>query len=287
MNVEVAAAATRSPQRDSAMPGLEGGIRFELNQWKGPQGRGSGQPVLTGMSIGVSGVLRKFSVTSFANNRGDITQSTDVAKAFGYGYSLDAIVPIIPARDLENRSGSLTLTATYVKGQGIGDLYTGGLNGGANFPLPEGPGGANTGFFAGNIDPGLVQYRIQPPGTICGTAQCAELRVVKWQSFMLGFQLYLPPSGRLVLTGNHTRAKSDNLALTSDVMEQIAQGGDPARTFSSAEYYDANLFFDVTPAVRAALSYQLIKQKFLNAETSSNGGNEKNQRVEVGGLFFF
>src|SRR5262249_39307103 len=163
---------------------------------------------------------------AFSNNRGDITQATDVSEAFGYGYSVDALVPIIPIKDLENRMGGLTLTASYVNGQGIADLYTGGLTGGVNFPLPEGPGGPSTSIFAGNIDPALVQYRIAPDGT-------SELRVIKWQSAMVGVQLYL---GKIALTANYARAKSPNVAQT------IAEGGDPARTFEEAQYYDGNIF---------------------------------------------
>src|SRR5258706_15503687 len=85
ITLEIAAAATRAPQRDSGLPGFEGGLRFEANQWRGAHGRGSGQPTLDGMSIGVSAVLRKLRVNAFSNNRGDITQATDAAAAFGFG----------------------------------------------------------------------------------------------------------------------------------------------------------------------------------------------------------
>jgi hypothetical protein len=92
---------------------------------------------------------------------------------------------------------------------------------------------------------------------------------------MAGFQAYLPPSGKIVIAANYTRGKSDNVGQT------IAEGGDPARTFKVSEYYDANLFVDVTSAVRGALSYQYIRQRYVD------GGWEKNHRIELGGLFFF
>ncbi|HLZ08261.1 MAG TPA: hypothetical protein VKT80_06730, partial [Chloroflexota bacterium] len=271
VDFELAGALTRPPQRDSGFPGVEWGLRLEVNRWRGPHGRGSGQPTLDGAQIGVSGVLRKFRVIAFSNNRGDITQATDVAEAGGTGISLDALIPIIPASDLENRSIALTITGAYVKGQGIADLYTGGLTGGVNFPLPAGPGGPSTGIYAGNIDPGLVQYRITDPGV--GTK--GELRVIDWESQMVGAQLYLPPETKLVLTANYARAKSDNIG------QDISEGGDPARTFKVSEYYDANVFFDVTPAVRLAASYQYIRQRYVD------NGWEKNHRGEIGGLFFF
>jgi hypothetical protein len=268
---EIAAAVTRPPQRDSGFPGLEAGLRLDINALKGVHGRGSGQPTLDSASIGVSGVMRKFRVIAWSNNRLDITQATDVAEAGGFGYSFDALIPIIPVKDLESRTIALTLTGAYVKGQGIADLYTGGLTGGMQFPLPAGPGGPSTGFYAGNIDPGLVQYRILDPGV--GTV--GELRVINWESQMVGAQLYLPPGGKIVITGNFARAKSDNIG------QSIAEGGDPARTFKVSEYYDANIFFDITPSMRTGGSYQLIRQRYVD------GGYERNDRVEIGGLFFF
>jgi hypothetical protein len=271
IDVEFAGAMTRPPQRDSGIPGLETGLRLQVNSWKGPHGRGSGQPTLDGAQIGVSGVFRKFRVIAFSNNRNDVTQATEVAEAGGTGISLDALIPIIPASDLENRSIALTLTGALVKGQGIADLYTGGLTGGVQFPLPAGPGGPSTGLYAANIDPGLVQYKITDPGM--GTK--ADLRVIDWESQMVGAQLYLPPETKLVITANYARGKSDNIG------QEIPEGGDPARTFKVSEYYDANVFVDVTPAVRLAASYQYIRQRYVD------NGWEKNHRGEIAGLFFF
>ena len=94
IDFEFAGALTRPPQRDSGIPGMEWGVRLEFNKWRAPHGRGSGQPTLDGLQLGVSGVLRKFKVIAFSNNRGDITQATDVAEAGGKGLSFDALVPL-------------------------------------------------------------------------------------------------------------------------------------------------------------------------------------------------
>jgi hypothetical protein len=281
INVELAGAVTRPPQRDSGFPGLEAGLRLEANGWRGLHGRGSGQPTLDGASIGVSTVYRKFRVIQFANNdpqrRNDITQATAVSEATGLGYSVDALIPIIPVHDLENRTIGLTLSGSFVTGQGIADLYTGGLTGGVVFPLAAAPGGPFTGYYSANIDPGLVQYRLTS-----GNGMDAELRVIKWQSEMVGFQLYLPPAGKIVLAGNFTRSESSNVEQT------IAEGGDPARTFRIAHYYDINLFADFTSAVRGALSFQRTTQTYGTNDWSEGAGpNEKNDRFEIGGLFFF
>jgi hypothetical protein len=118
-------------QRDAGSPGLEW-CAGAFNRWRGVHGRGSGQPTLDGAQFGVSGVLRKFKVIAFSNNRGDITQATDVAEAGDNGLSFDALIPVIPASDLENRSIALTFTASYVKVKGS-PTSTGGLTGGMQF----------------------------------------------------------------------------------------------------------------------------------------------------------
>jgi len=272
IDVQIAAAALRPAQRDSGLPDLQAGLRLSVNGWKGAHGMGSGQPIVGPLSIGVSGVTRWFKVAAFSNNAGDPTTATEVAQANGYGVSLDALIPVIPAKSTNDKGNALTLTGSFVTGAGIADLFTGGLTGGVHFPLPEGPGGPNTGTYVGNIDPGLVQY------TLVNTAdgQRGILRVLKWQAYMVGVQYFLPPSGRLSLAANFSASESPNIA------QPIEEGGDPSRTFWKALYYDVNLFVDLTAATRMALSYQHIGQTFV-----ANNGKEMNERFELTGLLFF
>jgi len=90
---------------------------------------------------------------------------------------------------------------------------------------------------------------------------------------MVGFQLYLPPAGKIVLAGNFTRSESSNIAQT------IAEGGDRRETFRIAHYYDINLFVDFTGAVRGALSFQRTTQTYgTNDWAEGAGPNEKNDR---------
>ena len=56
VSVEIAVAASRPPQRDSATPDGQGGLRFALNNWKGVHTAGAAGTALDPLSIGVSGV---------------------------------------------------------------------------------------------------------------------------------------------------------------------------------------------------------------------------------------
>jgi hypothetical protein len=253
VNVELSGAVVRPAQADGGQwwPDLQAALRVMVNPWKGVHGSGSGQAALDPLSVGVSFVHRDFNVTAYENNRGDPTIAAKMAEARNImSYSVDALVPVVPCKSLADRSNGLTLTGSYVNGKGIGDLYTGGLAGGAPFPRPDGTQGPQTGFFGANIDPGIVMF--DKDGT---------MRIVKWISYMGGVQYFLPiAKGRVILSANYTHSQSPNL------VQPIARGGDPARTFNQANYYDVNLFIDWTRAVRTGISYQRIDQRFNAAK---------------------
>jgi hypothetical protein len=291
VNFEVAVAALRPVQRDSGMPDVQGGVRFGVNGWKGAHGAGSGQATLDALSIGVTGAYRKFRVVEFINNVGDPSFATDAAEAAGYGISIDGIIPVIPASSIDDKGNALTLTGSYVTGAGIGDLFTGGLTGGTRFPLPEGPAGQNTGTYASNIEPGVVQYSVVSKP---GEPERGFLRVLNWTAFMVGFQYFLPPSGKVILTGNYSRGKSNNIG------QSDTEGGDPHRTFRQSDYFDVNVFADLTPSLRLGLSFQRVQQTFTDsfatpppatdpAVPTANlvDGKDKNDRFEFAGYFFF
>jgi len=94
VNVEAAIAANRPVQRDSEVPDTTAGLRLAVNAWKGIGTPGSSKTMALPASIGVSGVMRQFKVNSFAPPP---AQSSNSVK--GYGVSLDAFLPIIPAND--------------------------------------------------------------------------------------------------------------------------------------------------------------------------------------------
>jgi len=127
VNVDLAASAQRPPQRDSEVPDFQGGLKLSLNGWTGPHTAGSGYAAVDPLTVSVSGAVRHFRVNEFA------AAPSRTHKANGAGISLDALIPVIPAASTKDKANAVTLTGSFVTGQGIGDLI-GGLSGGASFP---------------------------------------------------------------------------------------------------------------------------------------------------------
>jgi hypothetical protein len=320
INIVIAGAATRGAQADSGIPDFTGGLLFQINGWKGAHMLGPGQPKHDPLSIGVSGIYRQFNVAQWVNNLGlPQTAPKDATGATGYGISIDALLPIIPVKDPKDKSNGLTVTGSFVTGTGIGDLYTGGLTGGANFPQPLSAANPFAGTYGPNIDPGVVQYAIKTaydpatgsvtnPTDMVGN-QYGLLRTIDLRTYMVGAQYYLPfLNGRFVITGNYTHSNLSNIQQLgascptcstpppNTFQNERTAGGDPTRTFKEATYYDANLFMGITDSFKVGLSWQHVEQVFL---ASANAGSmaaqdgtmqdskEHNDRFEVSTFFFF
>jgi len=61
----------------------------------------------------------------------------------------------------------------------------------------------------------------------------------------------------------------------------IEDGGDPARPFKVAAYYDANVFADITRSVRLVASDRLFRQRYVDL------GQGEKRKVRDGGALFF
>jgi hypothetical protein len=251
VSVDIAIAAERPVQRDSQVPDADGGLRLAVNGWKGITTPGSSGTIALPMSIGVSGIARQFKVDAFAPPP---TQNSN--SATGWGLSIDALLPIIPANDANDRGNRLTLTGSFVTGTGIADLIT--ASGGAVFPTLPNPAQANPApLYDPDIDEGLVSFD-----------SVGRLHTIDWQAFKVGLQYYLPPSGRLIFSANFTQAKSGNMrALFPKGGTEIELLGHVANTLSFA---DANLFFDATPAVRFGVSGAWTQSQYLDGDKPHN-----------------
>jgi predicted porin len=264
--VDVAVAAQRPPQRDSEIPDFQGGIKVGVNGWKGVHAGGSGYAAFDPLTIAASGSFRHFRVNEFAG------PPTALRTIDGWGISLDGMIPVIPARSAKDKGNALTLTGSFVTGEGIGDLI-GGLTGGAAFPqLPGAMGAAGAGgAYSTNIDPGILQY---------DTA--GNLRALKWQTFMVGAQYFLPPTGRISIGANYTQGNSDNI---TDGLTATAPAGCPQCTlgsvFKKSQFFEAVVLGDLTPAVRIGAAWQRIQQ------TRGDDAVSKNNRLELAVYFFF
>jgi hypothetical protein len=202
------------------------------------------------LAIGVSGAVRRFKVDQLAAT--PTASSTDT----GWGLSVDALLPVVPVKSSDDRSNALTLNGSFVTGQGIADLI-GGLTGGIGFPNPPNPTGAMPApTFSADIDNGIVTYD-----------SAGVLHTIPWTSYVAGFQYYLPPTGRLFLAANFTQAQSTG---SNNIVDLVGGATLPsgavnprARTvIKQARYLEGAVFFDVTPSVRTALSFQHVEQVY-------------------------
>jgi hypothetical protein len=253
VNVDIGVAGLRPPGRDSLYPDAQAALRLSINDWKGVHTPGYVFTTADPMAIGISGVARRFKVDQFAAT--PTGQSTDT----GWGVSIDAFIPVIPVKDSDDRSNALSLTGTFTTGSGIADLY--GMNGGITFPaLPAG----QTGTFTPDIDPGMVTY---DPGGV--------LHTIPWTTFMAGAQYYLPPSGRLFISGNYTQAQSTGAGNIVDLVggETLPSGMPNTRAatvIKKAQYVDGCVFFDITRTVRTSVSIQEIWQTYGDETKGKN-----------------
>ncbi|HEY3254657.1 MAG TPA: hypothetical protein VGJ91_11940 [Polyangiaceae bacterium] len=253
VNVEIAVAALRPPQRDSATPDGQAGLRLLINDWKGYRIGGATGNSVDPLGIGVSGTFRHFRVNEFA------AAPAAVHKKDGWGVSVDALIPVIPATK-ENHDNALTLTGSFVTGAGINDQYT-GLTGGIGFPaLPPPAAGGTAPTYTANIDSGLVTYDA-----------AGELHAIKWQSFIIGAQYYLPFGG-LSISGNVSHMHSSN------IKDYVAS---TANVFNDSTWYDGNLFWDVNGAARFGLEYARFNQKYVD------GTKAHNDRVQLSAFYVF
>jgi hypothetical protein len=255
VNVDVAVAAVRPPQRDAGLPDGQAGVRVAFNGLKGARTAGSTGSSIDPASIGVSGTVRKFALeTPVAGGTPDPrVQST----ATGWGVSFDGILPVIPAT-VDDRSNAITLTGSYVRGSGIQDLYSGFSNGGGALPLSGQLASSNA------IDNGLAAFDAS------GKLQSIDVR-----SFIIGAQYYLPiDRGAVWVAGNYSQVHSDNADLNAGA---VAKGS----SFLRSRWADACIFWDATPAVRFGAEYAWFENLLADRTLAHN------QRYQLSVFYIF
>jgi hypothetical protein len=246
LEVTIAAAAVRPGARDSGLPEGQVGLKLAYHGWSGAAMPGFGRPQLQPFSIGVSGLYRAFEVPAFRSEPGSEAQRT-----YGWGAAAQLLLPIIPVKTIKDRGNALTLVGEYTHGTGIADMYT-FMDGGSRFPvLPNPTLQQPEAVYQANVDPGLVTFD-----------RNLNLATINWQAFVANVQYFLPVDhGRVWLEGTYSRIWSDNI---KDLTPFPSWGG----IFTAMDYFDANLGFDITPAVALGLSYQSVHQTF--GDTSPN-----------------
>ena len=248
VDIDLAIGAQRPPQRDSATPDGVAAIKFTSTSFKGWHTKGANDSGLDGASLGASVIGRRFAVDELS-----AAPSKQVV-VHGYGLSLDAMIPIIPATKASH-DNALTLTGSFVTGAGIADQYDGLNFGVANPSLPNPSMAATPPTYFPNIDAGLAQY-----------ASDGTLHAVQVTTYMAGLQYYLP-GGMAWVALNYAHLKSGNAANFG------------AKAWTEGQFLDANLFVDITPTWRVGLEVMQNKQTF--AVAAANGTTDAtNNRVE-------
>ena len=247
--LEFALAALRPPQRAGGLPDGQAGIKLNLPFRKAWHTLGGASSALDAMALGVSGTVRRFAVPAFQPNA-----TTDVTTT-GWGVSVDALVPIIAASST-GHGNALTFTGSFVRGEGIADLYTG--LGGPPFPpisaTPPTP-------YTASIDPGLV-----------GFDAAGNLQAVSYQSFLVGLQYWLPGSTGLSLAADYSHLQSFNAAALANGNKNVVV---------RQQYASGAVFWDAAQAIRFGLEYAWLEQHFTDGPPSVD------RRVQLSGWYVF
>ena len=253
VGLELALAALRPPQRAGGLPDGQAGVKLNLPVRKAYRTAGGATSSLDAMSLGVSGTVRRFAVPAFEPNA-----LTDVTTT-GWGVSADLLLPIISATSAAH-DNALTFVGSFVRGEGISDLYTG--LGGPPFPALPNPGHLNPPpAYSASIDPGLV-----------GFDSAGVLHAVSWQSFILNLQYWFPGSTGLWVAATYSHIQSFNAAA-------LAQGA--KNVVVRSQYASGALFWDAARPVRFGLEFAWLRQDFTDP------GPSVDRRVQLSGWYVF
>jgi hypothetical protein len=255
LTVEIAIGAMRPPQRDSAWPEGQAGLRFAVNGWTGVMTNGATGTSIQPASIAFTGDLRHIDLPNLS-----AAPTKDVSKSAAAG-AIDAFLPVLPGTK-EKKGNSLSLNGEFASGYGTADLYT-SLSGGVAFPALPNPTGANPApAWPQDIDNGIATY-----------SATGQLHFIQWSSYLLGAQYYLPGlDGRAWISANFSHMESSNTPTLYKASAKVR---------GAEDWWDVNLFGDVTPAFRLGLEYAQFIDHYVD------GNSPLNQRVQLSGFFLY
>jgi hypothetical protein len=246
---DLAVEAARPGQRDSQIPDAMAGMRLAVNGWKGVTTAGNAITIAAPLSFSVSGVSRQFKVNAFAPPP---PQSSNTAS--GWGISVDAFLPVIPATSPQDRDNKITIIGSFVYGTGIADLQITG--GGAKFPTLPNPALASPPpLYTPDVDNGLVTFDTT-----------GVLHTIDWYTAKGGIQYYMPL--RFILTLNATYSHSKNMR------QLFPMGGSEIELLGAVadttKFGEAALLWDATAAVRFTAGVQYTQVHYLDGNEPHN-----------------
>jgi hypothetical protein len=240
---EMAIAAMRPPQRNSATPEGQAGFRVAVNDWTGVQTQGSTNTSIQPASLAVTGDLKNVRLQGYPS----ATAANYTQSKVGGGIAVDAFLPLIPGQK-GKMGNTLSFTGEFAKGYGIADQYS-GLAGGTPIPTPTNSGMATAAMMASGTPVVPTSYAQDIDNGIVTFDKGGNLQFIEWHSAIFGLQYYLPGlNGRAFVAVNFSYTGSDN-----NTDPQL--GGNPQKIRLKEFWGDANLFVDFTPAFRMGLEY--------------------------------
>jgi hypothetical protein len=258
VTIELAVAAVRPVQRDTAMPDGQAGFRIALDSWTGTQTIGSTGTQISALSIAGTGLLRRVEVNSLAG--GDKTNELTMSAA-----TLEAFIPILPGTK-EHPDNSLVFNGELASGYGFADQYS-SLTGGIGFPAPANPKAAVAPLepaFNPDIDAGIVTYDVN-----------GNLHGIQWTSYLLGAEYTIPGcNGKLWISGNFSHMQSNNIWHYTNATAASA-------LTSGETWYDVNVFVDPVPGARLGIEAANMISEYVDGKQASN------QRLQLSGFFIF
>jgi hypothetical protein len=260
---EVAVAAQRPVQRDSGVPVGQAGLRFAVNKWTSPQTLNLTGTSIQPLSVAVTGDLRQVRVPSLRSTSSTAATNDQVGEAI----AVDAFIPVIPGGKT-SKGNSLALDGEVSYGYGEGDMYT-GLTGGTTI----------NGALAATAVPATYNPRID--NGIAAYDAGGGLHMLAWTAFFVGAQYYLPGPGNWIVAGNYGRIQADNLYGLANGATAAGLKSFEAATRHSEDWFDVNLYWDMTPAVRWGLEYANFHESYNDGEAAIN------HRGQFTGCFLF
>jgi hypothetical protein len=247
----IAVAALRPPQMDAQVPDFQGAIKFGIDDWKGVQTIGGTGTTISSAALSVSGAIRQYKLPGTA----PVNSATPTYSATGLLAAADLLIPILPAK--ERHEWAITFLTEATIGTGAADQFT-SLTGGAGVGSPPGFAGAVPYSTVADVDPGLVGWSNK------GTAATlsSSLQTVDWETWIANLQIYLPPEGKLWLSGTYSISYSDN----------VGNYGAAGAVTTHIDYYEAALWADVVPGVRLAFSWDHTRDTYGSSVIASNNG---------------
>ena len=240
--LEVQIAALRPYQRDTQIPDLAAGLRFEYGGWSGYKSTGGAGSGPANLQIALSGEVK-----SFRAQGAKPVSDTDFETASGKVIAVDALIPLIPA-SAKSHAGALTFVGEASSGSGYNDAFT-GFNAGTAVGAPPGlPAGAT---YATTLDGGAAGF----------DSTTGRLNAVDYRSLMLNLQYYTPiADGNVWLSGVFTDLQSDN----------AGNFAKPGAALADQKYASVALFLDVTPATRLGIEGAWTRQKMSDQSVRVN-----------------